>query len=320
MINRTLLILLVFSTSLFSQKGALSGTINDVSDTKLSLVNVYIPILDKGNITNSDGKYSIENLPFGNYWVIISSVGFHTFQDSISISKKETVLNLKLQPANEELQPVNVSGKSGQNQVYNRLKNIDGVAIYAAKKSEIIEPQKLTANLSANNARQVFARVAGINVWESDAAGLQLGVAARGLSPNRTSNFNTRQNGYDIAADALGYPESYYAPPMQAIQRIEIVRGAASLQYGTQFGGMLNLKLKKGNPHKKWSGKTVNTYNSQGFFNTYNELGGQNGKLNYYGFSNFRQGSGFREKHGFLCEHQSHSIGLRNFQPTDYQW
>ena len=74
----------------------------------------------------------------------------------------------------------------------------------------------------------------------------QLGIGGRGLSPNRNSNFNTRQNGYDISADALGYPESYYTPPAESIERIEVVRGAASLQFGTQFGGMLNFRFKKG--------------------------------------------------------------------------
>ena len=90
--------------------------------------------------------------------------------------------------------------------------------------------------------------MSGLNIWESDGAGVQLGIGGRGLSPNRNSNFNTRQNGYDISADPLGYPESYYSPPLEAIERIEIVRGAASLQYGTQFGGMLNFKFKKGTP------------------------------------------------------------------------
>jgi Fe(3+) dicitrate transport protein len=77
----------------------------------------------------------------------------------------------------------------------------------------------INANLAANNSRQIFAKVAGLNVWESDGGGVQLGIGARGLSPNRTAEFNTRQNGYDISADALGYPEAYYTPPAEALQK-----------------------------------------------------------------------------------------------------
>jgi Fe(3+) dicitrate transport protein len=60
-----------------------------------------------------------------------------------------------------------------------------------------------------NNARQIFAQVVGLTINESY-GGLQLSIGGRGLDPNRTSNFNTRQNGF-ISADVLGYPESYYA-------------------------------------------------------------------------------------------------------------
>ncbi|MFC7670651.1 hypothetical protein ACFQT0_27180 [Hymenobacter humi] len=63
--------------------------------------------------------------------------------------------------------------------------------------------------------------MAGLNIWENDQGGLQLSIGGRGLDPNRTSNFNVRQNNYDISADALGYPESYYTPPTEAIKRIQ---------------------------------------------------------------------------------------------------
>jgi len=93
------------------------------------------------------------------------------------------------------------------------MKSVENFGIYEGRKTEVIEPAKLSANLSTNNAREVYTRVAGLNIWESDGAGIQLGIGGRGLNPNRTSNFNVRQNGYDITADALGYPESYYTPP-----------------------------------------------------------------------------------------------------------
>jgi Fe(3+) dicitrate transport protein len=90
----------------------------------------------------------------------------------------------------------------------------------------------LTANKATNNARQIFAQVVGLTINESSDGGLQLSIGGRGLDPNRTSNFNTRQTVYDISADVLGYPESYYATPTEALEEIQVIRGA-SLQYGT---------------------------------------------------------------------------------------
>ena len=101
------------------------------------------------------------------------------------------------------------------------------------------------ANLASNNSRQIYSQIAGLNIFQNDDAGLQIHIGGRGLDPNRTSNFNTRQNGYDMSADVLGYPESYYSPPAEALEEIQIVRGAASLQYGTQFGGLVNFIIKK---------------------------------------------------------------------------
>lgn len=179
------------------------------------------------------------------------------------------------------------------------MRSVEGMAIYGAKKTELIRIDHIDANLSINNARQVFARVAGLNIWESDGGGLQLGIGGRGLSPNRTSNFNTRQNGYDIAADALGYPESYYTPPTEALQRIEVVRGAASLQYGTQFGGMVNFVFREGPRDKKFEFLTRQTGGSFGLFNSFNSVGGTLGKVNYYAFYQGKRGDGWRPNAGF---------------------
>ncbi|MDV7393727.1 hypothetical protein RZS08_20285, partial [Arthrospira platensis SPKY1] len=118
-----------------------------------------------------------------------------------------------------------------------------------------------------------------------------MGIGGRGLSPNRTANFNVRQNGYDISADALGYPESYYTPPLEALDRIELVRGAASLQYGTQFGGMLNFRFKKGAADKPVEVVSRQTAGSWGFFNSFNSVGGTvaKGKLNYYSYLQYKR-------------------------------
>ena len=149
------------------------------------------------------------------FFIILS---FCTNAQGIQPSRRVTVL--------DSVQ-VRVSGKTFG---ITRLKDIDGTGIYAGKKSEVVVLKDITANTATNNARQIYSKVAGLNIYENDGgAGTQLAIGGRGLDPNRVSNFNTRQNGYDISADALGYPESYYTPPAEVLDRIEIVRGAASL-------------------------------------------------------------------------------------------
>lgn len=187
-----------------------------------------------------------------------------------------------------------------------RLNNIEGTAIYAGKKTEAIYLKDLNANLATNNSRQLFAKVAGINIFENDGSGSSIGIGGRGLNPNRVSNFNTRQNGYDISADALGYPESYYVPPSEAIERIEILRGAASLQYGTQFGGMINYKFAGASP-KKISVLSRQTLGSFGLFNSFNQVSGTLSKFSYTTFYQYKQYAGWRPNSSL----QSHNAFVR---------
>jgi Fe(3+) dicitrate transport protein len=191
-------------------------------------------------------------------------------------------------------QGISIEGQKRSEFGIDRLKAIEGTQIYAAKKNEVIQVDQLNANLAANQARQVYAKVPGLNTWESDGTGLQLDIGARGLSPKRASNFNTRQNGYDISADALGYPESYYTPPNQALRRIEVVRGAGALQYGTQFGGMVNFIFKDGPEDQPIEFHTEQTGGSYKFFNSFNRLGGTLGAVNYYGFYQYKRSDGWR--------------------------
>ncbi len=198
------------------------------------------------------------------------------------------------------LADITIVGRNSKSD-YQQMPEIVGTNIYAGKKAALIVMDNVQGNIVTNNMRQVLAKVPGIHVWESDPSGIQIGIAARGLSPNRSWEFNVRQNGYDVAADPFGYPEAYYNPPLQAVQRVEIVRGQASLQYGPQFGGMVNYILRNGSDiTKPIEFETQQTVGSNGLFNSYNALGGKKGKLNYYSFFDHRNGNGWRSNSSYF--------------------
>ena len=180
------------------------------------------------------------------------------------------------------------------------LPEIVGTTINAGKKNALIMMDNVQGNVITNTMRQVMAKVPGIQIWESDPSGIQIGIAARGLSPNRSWEFNTRQNGYDISSDPFGYPEAYYTPQLNSVQRIQVLRGAASLQYGPQFGGMVNFIMKDGSDiNKPFQYESQQTAGSFGLFNSYNAIGGETGKTHYYAFWDHRRGDGFRANSGF---------------------
>jgi len=303
--------LLVFWTIpffLFAQNPSISGFVMEKESGKpLEGASVILENTSFKSVTDRNGKYKIENVePMTNYVITVMLIGMKTISKKIAIGAKNTQVNFEMDSAVKILTEVTVTGKEEDGNGFMWLKSIEGTAIYSGKKTEVIRVNELSANLATNNSRQIYSKVVGLNVWESDGAGIQLGIGGRGLSPNRTSNFNARQNGYDISADALGYPESYYTPPAEAIDKIEIVRGAASLQYGTQFCGMLNFRLKQAPEDKVFTLESRNTGGSYGFFNTFNSMGGTKDALSYYGFYQYKRGNGWRDNSGFDA-HTAHA-------------
>ena len=283
-----------------AQSYTISGTVTNAG-TREAAPEAEVLLVNNGSITKADvkGNFIIKNLPTGTYTLTAYSIGLGSQTQQVTISDANVTVRFELKPLEGKLREVNVKGEREKTFGITRLNSVEGTAIYEGKKSEVVVLNDITANKATNNSRQVFAKVAGLNIWESDGAGLQLGIGGRGLSPNRTSNFNTRQNGYDISADALGYPESYYTPPTEALDRIEVVRGAASLQYGTQFGGMINFVMKEGPEDKPLELTSRQTVGSWGFLNTFNSIGGTKGKFHYYGFYQYKRGDGWRENSGF---------------------
>ncbi|HWZ21408.1 MAG TPA: TonB-dependent receptor [Cytophagaceae bacterium] len=291
------LICLTFSVK--AQTFSITGKI--ISEEKKGLIDVTVSLKQLGYFTLTDekGMYKLKNIKPGTYILTVYSFGYEKIEKQILISNQDLTMDLILKDKIHESDSIVVVGKKEKLFGVTHLNDVEGTAIYAGKKSEVIEMKNITANTATNNSRQIYSKIAGLNIWENDGAGIQLAIGGRGLSPNRTTNFNTRQNGYDMSADALGYPESYYSPPTEALERIEVVRGAASLQYGTQFGGMVNFKLKKGLTDKKAEIIFRQTRGSWRFSNTFISVGGTIKKINYYFFYQRKTGDGWRPNSQF---------------------
>ncbi len=164
----------------------------------------------------------------------------------------------------------------------------NGQIIYSGKKTEVLILDSLIANKGQNNPREVLGRIPGANFSETAGGGFPSnGVGLRGLNPTQSTEINVRQNGYNIASDLYGYPESYYSPPLQAVERIEVIRGASSLAFGPQFGGSINYILKKANRLNAFDTKveqSLGINNGRGFLNSFASIGFKKESLGFYGF------------------------------------
>lgn len=282
----------------FSQN-RLSGVVASSEDsTAIRECIIYLDDDTRTAVTDSRGRFVFPDVPNGEYIVHITHLDYEYAQVPVVISNGDKTIRVFLSPRVSTLAEVVITD-ARSSFGFTRMRSVESTGIYEGKKTEVIVPEQLVANAATNNARQIYARVAGLNIWENDGAGLQLSVGGRGLDPSRTSNFNVRQNGYDISADALGYPESYYTPPIEGVGKIEIVRGAASLQYGTQFGGLINFRMKTPVTDKKLEVVARQTAGSNGFYNSFTSASGTADKLAYYSFFQYKRGDGWRDHSGF---------------------
>jgi Fe(3+) dicitrate transport protein len=278
-----------------AQTVSISGTVLSFNGQPEPMVTVHLQGVEQSIYTNDKGQYQFLKINQGETEITFFKTGFKTKSLSIRLRKDEQI-DVQLKNLSKEYEEVTIKGFGEEKDfTIRRMKTIEGAGIYSSRKTEVVELAKVQGiNLANNRARQVFAKVSGLNIWESDCAGIQIGVGSRGLSPNRTENFNMRQNGYDIAADALGYPESYYSPPMQAIQKIEVIRGAASLQFGPQFGGLINFVMKDGVDGKKVQLEANQSFSSNQAFANYLSAGGTLGTFRYFVMGQYKKGQCWR--------------------------
>ncbi len=293
------ILLILCLNPLFSQEKISGVILNDSNNLPLENVTIFNSDTNEISYSDLDGNFSV------TIYNIDSEInffleGFNLLTKLYSPESEDLKdIEIRLIPKIEELNEVVVRGNLKRIFQIKRMEDVEGTRIFAGKKNEVILIDVSMANLASNNARQIYNQIPGLNIYQNDDAGLQLNIGGRGLNPNRTANFNTRQNNYDISADALGYPESYYTPPPEGLEEIQILRGAASLQYGTQFGGLINFKIKEPKPEDKFELITRNTVGSNNLLTNFTSISSSSKKSSYYGYVNYKNGDGFRPNSEF---------------------
>ena len=293
------ILLIFFINPLFSQEKISGVILSDSNNLPLENVTIFNSDTNEISYSDLDGNFSmtINNIDSEiNFFLEGYNLLTRLYSPQSGDLKN---IEIKLIPKIEELNEVVVRGNLKKIFQIKRMEDVEGTRIFAGKKNEVILIDVSMANLASNNARQIYNQIPGLNIYQNDDAGLQLNIGGRGLNPNRTANFNTRQNNYDISADALGYPESYYTPPPEGLEEIQILRGAASLQYGTQFGGLINFKIKEPKPEDKFELITRNTAGSYNLLTNFTSISSSSKKSSYYGYVNYKNGDGFRPNSEF---------------------
>jgi outer membrane receptor protein involved in Fe transport len=252
------------------ETGNVSGRVTDISGQPISNVSITLPKFNKETRTDPDGSYSLKNVPFGNHLMVFQIFGFAAQNKRIHVSDKSETINVEMQQSFLETHTVTVTGTPTQQ---DPLSSATDIGVLAGRN----KTEKQLADLG-----QTLDDLPGI---ASITTGSQVGKPViRGLSSNRIRVLTD-----EIAMDYQQYGVRHWAniDPLLS-QRIEIVRGAASVLYGSDaLGGAINV-IPRSIPFGMSEGSFLDGHLTSGFFTNNSEYTGGlrlEGLLGKFGFT-----------------------------------
>ena len=243
------IILIFFVLFLFIKVNAqtqIKGKVTGINNEPLIGVSVSFPELNKGTVTNQTGEYLISNIPNGKIKIQFSYLGYNTVIKPIEISQTENIIDILLTIAIIESQEVIITGRYASSQHEN------AVEVSVLKIKDI-------ALSGTPNFMEALTKIPGVDMI-SKGQGVSKPVI-RGLSMNDIliMNNGVRIENYQYSENhPLGIDDN-------GVERVEIIKGPASLLYGSDaIGGVINFIKEKSAP----VGEIIGDYRMQLHSNT----------------------------------------------------
>lgn len=218
---------LIYGLSYGQMHYELNGNVVDENNQPLPGASVYLYPVDKGTITDANGAFGIDHLAPGSYKIEISYIGYKTCIDTIVIDGDKT-REYQLEVAALSLQEVVVQGRYVETRKKEESLNI-----------EIVNDDYLKQNLGGSLMSSI-ERLPGVTTIDIGSG--QSKPVIRGLGFNRVVvvENNIKHEAQQWGADHGLEIDQY------AVDNIEVIKGPASLMYGSDaIGGIIDMKNRK---------------------------------------------------------------------------
>lgn len=241
-----------------------------------------------GCVTNVDGRFSMTVAYRGNATLSVRSLGYEPSTREIEIGPSG-VADVRFELIGKAFhgEPIVVIGQS-----YKAQRKLAGTGTQ-------VDPKTIRL-VNPIGTQEMLEYVPGVNGFADDGMGnSRLNIGIRGLNPRRSSRVLVLEDGIPIQPAPYIYANMYYNPPTERIERIEVLKGSAAIEYGPQtMGGVVNYITSR--PRSEFGGRVDLTGGTNGFLSTFAEIGGLGNDVVRSDLQLlFKRGDGFRDNNEF---------------------
>jgi iron complex outermembrane receptor protein len=202
----------------------LSGTVTDTAGTPLAQVRVSVLEIHRTTTTDLEGRYTLADLPAGTYGVAFALVGYAPQVRRVTISGSDLTLDVVMRPSLIELPELQVTATP-----------LATTSLTSPQPTSLLSAEELRTNRSPTLG-ETISTLPGVRSL-STGSGIGKPVI-RGLSSNRVL---VLADGQRLENQQWG---DEHGPQIEAAEaeRIEVIRGPASVLYGSDaLGGVVNV-------------------------------------------------------------------------------
>ncbi len=229
------LILVLFSTTLFSQNKIFVTVADSVNHSPLIGANVFLAELQTGGATDVNGKVTLGNIPSGSFVLTVSYVGYKSKKISVKFTGKNRVKNIKIFLAPKAIK---------SDQVIITSTRTNGVADDSPIKVEVLGLDEVNEEIGIRpgNISKLLSETSGVMVRQLSQVSGTVSFRLQGLPGQYTQ----------LCVDGMPAPATLSSgltllqiPPLD-LEQVEVVKGPSSVFYGNgAVAGFVNLVTRK---------------------------------------------------------------------------
>lgn len=223
-------ILLLFTTTAFSQNYTISGRITDgKTGEDLPGATILVSGTNTGASTNNYGFYSL-TLPKGTHKIIFRYLGYQEVTQTVTLNKNTTI-NVELIEKSKDINEVVISAKEEESRVENKQINVIKLDMQTVKRIPVV--------FGEVDVLKIVTMLPGvISAGEGNS-----GFSVRGGTQDQNLILLDEATVYNVS-HLLGFFSVFNG---DAIKDLDVYKGGIPAQYGGRLSSLIDIRMKDGN-------------------------------------------------------------------------